>query len=248
MGIDHMVVPSGSVATKAHAYLERGFSVIPLALEQAVIGRVQELGRVLEARERIVREAVAHLDGETGRMQNQSEVLRRQLAKNRADTGRLVEVLKSLGAKGLASVQGELERWEQEKAALEGQLAVLRQQAPVERITDDARKFVETWEDIAEVIAAATDEERRELLQHYIEVIELRTTDPKARTGTYALRLFPEVRPDRTFEWDESDAIPGPQMANGDDTPQDGIAVLTQDARAVRTTSGKLPASDPNSP
>lgn len=31
MGIDHMVVPSGSVATEAHAYLERGFSVIPLA-------------------------------------------------------------------------------------------------------------------------------------------------------------------------------------------------------------------------
>lgn len=213
-----------------------------IALESAVIGRVRELGRVLEARERIVREAVAHLDGETERMQDQSDVVRRQLAKNRADTGRLVEVLKSLGAKGLSSVQSELERLEQEGEALEAQLAVLsKQQAPVERITDDARKFVENWEDIGEVITAANEEERKELLQHYIEVIELRSTDPKGRTGTYALRLFPEVRPDRSFDWDDSDAFSGLQMTNGDDTPEDGIAVLTQDARAVRTTSGKLP-------
>ena len=67
-----------------------------VALEQAVIGRIKELGRVLEARERIVREAVAHLDGETQQLQGEEDVIRRQLGSIRADIGRLVEVLKSM--------------------------------------------------------------------------------------------------------------------------------------------------------
>ena len=37
------------------------------------------------------------------------------------------------------------------------------------------------------------------LILHYVEVIELQSTDPHTRTGTYAMRLFPEVRPDRGF-------------------------------------------------
>ena len=67
-----------------------------VALEQAVIGRIKELGRVLEARERIVREAVAHLDAETQQLQGEEDVIRRQLGSIRADIGRLVEVLKSM--------------------------------------------------------------------------------------------------------------------------------------------------------
>ncbi|MFO1003804.1 MAG: hypothetical protein U0936_26030 [Planctomycetaceae bacterium] len=48
---------------------------------------------------------------------------------------------------------------------------------------------------------AATPEERLELLRHYVEVIELHSDDPKGKTGTYAMRLFPEVRPDRGFDF-----------------------------------------------
>jgi len=93
------------------------------------------------------------------------------------------------------------------------------------------------------LIEAATDDERRVLLQHYIEVIELRSTDPKGRTGTYALRLFPEVRPDRGFDWNESDEFSRtsvPETENGDDTPKDAIAVLTHDDVLFERSSGKL--------
>ena len=41
------------------------------------------------------------------------------------------------------------------------------------------------------------------LLQHYIEVIELHAYDKKGKKGTYAMRLFPEVCPDRGFERQE---------------------------------------------
>ena len=81
------------------------------------------------------------------------------------------------------------------------------------------------------------------MLQHYIEVIELRSTDPKGRSGTYALRLFPEVRPDRGFNWDETDDFARsshPETENGDDTPRDAIAVLTHDAVLFERSSGKL--------
>ena len=40
-----------------------------------------------------------------------------------------------------------------------------------------------------------------QILQHYIKVIELELIDPQTRTGSYAIRLFPEVRPDRGFDF-----------------------------------------------
>jgi hypothetical protein len=33
------------------------------------------------------------------------------------------------------------------------------------------------------------------ILQHYIEVIQIEFDDADGKTGKYALRLFPEVRP-----------------------------------------------------
>ncbi len=219
---------------------------------QAVIDRIKELGQVLEDRERIVHEAIAHLEGESERLQDGEQLIRKRLGTNKAEIGRLIEVLKSMGAKGLVSVQDELERLESEAKELKQQLKDLsQQQAPVERITDQARKFVETWEDIGELIDEATAEECKELLQHYIEVIELHSTDPKGRTGTYALRLFPEVRPDRDFTWNQADPsefLPKPTLStkNGDDAPQDAIAVLTSDDVLFERSSGKLPRQDSN--
>ena len=40
-------------------------------------------------------------------------------------------------------------------------------------------------------------------------MIELHATDPKGKNGTYAMRLFPEVRLDRGFEWQEEVPILG---------------------------------------
>tara|TARA_R110002049_G_scaffold15759_2_gene64005 strand:+ start:1536 stop:1895 length:360 start_codon:yes stop_codon:yes gene_type:complete len=46
-------------------------------------------------------------------------------------------------------------------------------------------------------------DEQLEILRHYIEVIELKAYDLKGKSGTYALRLFPEVSPDRGFDLGE---------------------------------------------
>jgi len=100
---------------------------------------------------------------------------------------------------------------------------------------------------VGELLEAATPEERLQLLQHYIEVVKLGPIDPETRTGTYAMRLFPEVRPDRGFDFGgETDrgpdgGTPSPETHNGDAAPVDGVtAMLTEDG-FVRTTVQKAP-------
>lgn len=159
-----------------------------------------------------------------------------------------MEVLKTLGAKGFASVQAELERLETEETQLKRSLAdIATRQVPVERVSDDARAFLETWQDIGELLDSATPEERLQILQHDIEVVELGLIDPDTRTGSYAMRLFPEVRPDRGFDLGSGgnggpdDANPSPETSNGA-IPSSGEApsLLTLDG-LVRTTVQKAP-------
>ena len=197
-----------------------------VALEDAIMGRISEIGRMVEARDRIVQEALSCLGGEAVRLREEEELARRRLSQVRADIGRLVEVLKNLGARGLASVQSELERLEDEEGQMKKSLSdIARRQAPVERVSDDARSFLETWQDIGELLGSATPEERMQILQHYIEVVELGLIDPETRTGSYAMRLFPEVRPDRGFDFG------GDNGPNGSDS-------------GPKTTNGTIPASE----
>ncbi|MBI1321619.1 hypothetical protein GC170_00310 [bacterium] len=191
-----------------------------IALENAIIGRISAIGRLVEARDRIVQEAIACLGGEAERLVEEESLSRRRLAQVRGETSKLIEVLKSLGARGLSSVQSELERLEEEEGQIKKNLTdIAKQQAPVERVTDDARTFLETWEDIGELLQSATPEEQMQILQHYIEVIELGAIDQSSKTGTYAMRLFPEVRPDRGFDFDADDCPddgnPTPETTNG---------------------------------
>ncbi len=218
------------------------------AIEEAIIGRIRDISRSVEARERIVERALACLGSETDKLRQEEDVLRRQQQKTKADIGRLVEVLKNLGAKALSSVQSELSRLESEDRSLVRQLKELaRRQEPLERITDDAAIFIRNWGDVAELLDAATEEERMHLLRHYVEVVELHAEDPEGRTGTYALRLFPEVRPDQGFEWPEDLPEPpdggsaGPETTNGDATPQDSTAASLTDSRLVCISDGKAP-------
>ncbi len=191
-----------------------------VALEDALVGRIRDLGRMVEARDRIVQEALCCLGGEAVRLRDEEDMARRRLAQVRADIGRLVEVLKSLGTRGLASVQAELERLETEEGQLKSNLSgIAKRQAPVERVNDDARTFLESWQDIGELLESATPQERLQILQHYIEVVELGMIDSATRTGSYAMRLFPEVRPDRGFDFGgdngPDDSNPGPETTNG---------------------------------
>ncbi len=225
-----------------------------VALENVLIGRVRDLGRMVEARDRIVQEALSCLGGEAVRLRDEEDLARRRLAQVRADIGRLVDVLKTLGSKGLVSVQAELERLETEETQFKRSLTdIATRQAPVERVSDDARAVLETWQDIGELLESAMPEERMQLLQHYIEVIELGLIDPQTRTGSYSMRLFPEVRPDRGFDFGDGggngpdDVNPGPETTNEADAMNGSDpAVLTEDG-FVRTTVQKAPRGGLNS-
>ena len=101
-----------------------------------------------------------------------------------------------------------------------------------------------TWENLLD---AATHEERL-LLRHYVEVIELHSTDPKGSSGTYAIRHFPEVRTDRGFDLGgfgpsggPDDESPCPEMTNGDATQDGGDPVVLTDSRLVRVIDQKAP-------
>ena len=218
------------------------------ALEEALIGRIRDIGRMVEARDRIVQEALSCLGDEAVRLREEEELVRRRLGQVHADIGKLVEVLKSLGSRGLASVQGELERLEGEERQLKDNLVQLaRRQEPVEQVGDNARAFLESWQDIGELLESATPEEQMQILQHYIEVVELGLIDPESRTGSYAMRLFPEVRPDRGFDFSRGN---GPDDSNPDPETTNGAIHVNGDGSAVvnpgRLGSHNRPESSPS--
>ncbi len=210
------------------------------ALENAVTERIRELGSVMEAREKIVERALSCLDSESERLKQEEDIVRRQQQKTRADIGKLLEVLKSFGAAGVQSVQEELGRLERENTELGRTLRdIAQRQEPLQRINEDAKAFIRTWQDVGELLDAATREERLLILRHYVEVIEIHSADPKGRSGTYAMRLFPEVRPDRGFDW--SDESPYPVNTNGDGTAMDAASDVLTDSRLVRVIDEKAP-------
>lgn len=200
------------------------------SLEKALIARIRDIGGMVEARDRIVQEALSCLGGEAARLKEEEESTRRRAAHVRTEIGQLVDVLKSLGSNALSSVQAELVRLEAEETQLKRSVTdIAKRQAPVERVSDDARSFLENWQDIGELLESATAEELLQILQHYVEVIELGPIDPTTRTGSYAIRLFPEVRPDRSFDFGSGDTL----LDDGNSRPE--------------TPNGAVPASENDS-
>lgn len=114
------------------------------ALEEAVIDRIRDIGQHIEAREKIVDRAIECLAGESERLKQEEDLVRRQQQKTKADISRLVEVLKSLGAKGLQSVEGELRNLERDEKELTKKLKqIQKSQAAAQRISADAKAFAE---------------------------------------------------------------------------------------------------------
>lgn len=97
------------------------------------------------------------------------------------------------------------------------------------------RQHTRTKAEMGQLLEAATHEEREQLLHHYVEVIELHTYDAKGKKGTYAMRLFPEVRPDRNFEWQEVVPIIG-SIDAGSDTQKVGQKRKTELPTMMTTT------------
>lgn len=91
-------------------------------------------------------------------------------------------------------------------------------------------------------------DEQHLILQHYIEVIELRATNLNGKTGTYAMRLFLEVRP-HPKPGDEEGEVGArvPRQPTPLGTPSGAVApggndlvLLTEDG-VVRTAVQKAP-------
>ncbi len=203
-------------------------------LEAAVLLRIRELGALEIARDKIVEQAAALLDDEGTRLAGEEEIARRQLSKIRGEINRLLEVLKSLGADALTSIKDELSRLETEEKHLVRELRRLAdRQRPIERINEQARKFLQTWQGVAEILDQASADEQRQIIQHFIEVVELTATTEKKDVGTYSLKLFPEANPTAAEHASKNDQ--GPSEINLSERP-----VLTENDSVLQLV-GKAP-------
>ncbi|HZZ82384.1 MAG TPA: recombinase family protein, partial [Gemmataceae bacterium] len=164
-------------------------------LETAVLERIRDVGNRDEARTIIVEKALAGVETQRIELAEQESVLRRQITQTRAAIGRLMEVLKDQGAGGFASIKGTLTSLEAEDKNLSAELQrVIERQQPLEAKTTAAAAFLSTWSGVGNLLGEVPDEEKQQILQHYVEVIEFRETDASGKVGVYAIQLFPEVR------------------------------------------------------
>lgn len=99
----------------------------------------------------------------------------------------------------------------------------------------------------------ATTKKAFDQLQTYKLQLPMLMTYNVCLVATYAMRLFPEVRPDRGFGLDEEptdsgpeDGSPCPEMTNGAVPDEDDPEVLT-DSRLVRVIDQKAPRKGPSS-
>lgn len=209
-------------------------------LEAAVLDRIRVLGTLEAAREKIVEQTVAFLDDEGRRLAAEEDIVRRQLGKIRGEINRLIEVLKTLGSGALDSVREELTRLESEEKQLARELRRLAsRQQPLQRISAQTRRFLETWQGVAEVLDQASADEKRLIIQHFIEVIELTATTETGNAGTYALKLFPEANPPAAEMSEKNEH--GPDGADASDRP-----VLTENGSVLQLV-GKAPRTQPSS-
>jgi len=115
---------------------------------------------------------------------------------NAGEINNLTNVLARMGAEAAELVEEELIRRKQEREQLWNQATELEQEkVPHDAVEARARQFVEQWSDIGQLLNEATLEEQRVILQHLIEVVELRMVDRDKKRGTDVLKLFPEIGP-----------------------------------------------------
>ena len=251
-GCGHRMTPKGGTGRNGtHHYYECTRTIhqggrleccaprIPAAaLEGAVLRCLRRLSTSQQARQRVVEEALRQLGEEAQRAGEEAALVRQRLGTVQGEINNLVGVLKVMGAGALETVKDELHRLESERQTLRDQLRQLdEQQAPKTILEHQARKFIESWSDIGELLEQANLEEQRVILHHLIEVIELRSSDPKEKRGTYLLKIFPEVGPLDFGGAGSNDSDPNPSNpANGS-----GDRVVLTENGVVRQFGKKAP-------
>jgi len=206
-----------------------------------VAARVAEIGSSEEARKEIISQALQALkliDAKAHATEQESMALRNRLTAVKAETGSLVAVVKEMGTGALESIRDELAALEQEKRELQRRLDELQEQkTPLDQVMALAKKFIENWPGVGDLLKQATGDEQRVIIEQHVEVIQLTPTAPDGKSGTYVLRLFPEATPDRDTG---NGALPVQrESANGD-------PVLTK-SPPVREVSEKAPREEPSS-
>jgi hypothetical protein len=202
------------------------------ALEDAVAARVAEIGTNEEARREIISQALKLIDATTHAAEQESTALRNRLTGVKAEIGRLVGVLKEMGTGALESIRDELTRLEHEKRELQDRLEELQEQKiPLDQVMALAKKFIENWPGVGDLLKEATGDEQRIIIEQHVEVIQLTPTAPDGKSGTYILRLFPEAKPNR-----DSGNGPSvqPQRTNGDPKLTESPLVREVDEKAPR--------------
>ncbi len=174
----------------------RGIPAEPL--EEAVAARVAEIGTSDAARMQIITEAMKLIDSNAHLAERESDNVRNRLITVKAEIGKLLTVLKELGNQIFDSIRDEMNRLESEKRDLETKLDELQlQKTPLNRVTALAKTFIENWQGFGELLQDITGDERRTLLEQYVELIQLSPSSEDPKMGTYVMRLFPEVVPVR---------------------------------------------------
>ncbi len=171
----------------------RGIPAEPL--EEAVATRVAEIGTSEDARMQIITEALKLVDANAHLAEKESENVRNRLNTVKAEIGRLVSVLKNSGDdEAFESIREEMTRLETEKRELEAKLRELQaRKTPLDEVTTRAKTFIENWKGLSELLSDITGDERRKLLEQFIEVIQLTAEQDDPKKGTYVMRLFPEA-------------------------------------------------------
>jgi site-specific DNA recombinase len=175
----------------------RGIPAEPL--EEAVAARVAEIGTSEEARIQIITEALKLVDANAQETEKESEKVRQRLTTVKSEIGKLVAVLKNAESQVFESIREEMTRLESEKRELEAKLRELQEsKTPLDNVTALAKTFIQNWQGLGELLRATTGDERRTLLEQFVEVIQIAPSAEDAKKGTYVMRLFPEavsVRP-----------------------------------------------------
>ena len=155
-----------------------------------------EIGTSDEARMQIITEALKLIDANAHEAEKESENVRHRLTTVKAEIGKLVAVLKNSESQIFESIRDELSQLESEKRDLESKLRELQQRkTPLDQVTALAKTFIENWQGLGDLLSDTTGDERRALLEQYVEVIQLTPASEGSKKGTYAMRLFPEAVP-----------------------------------------------------
>ena len=175
----------------------RGIPAEPL--EEAVAARVAEIGTCDEARMQIVTEALKLIDTNSHEAEKESESVRHRLTTVKAEIGKLVSVLKNTGTQVFESIRDEMTKLESEKRDLEAELHELQEmKTPLDQVTSLAKTFIENWQGLGDLLRVITGDERRTVLEQFVEVIQMTPAAHDAKKGTYVIRLFPEAMPIQT--------------------------------------------------